>query len=48
VPAIGSLDLVYRRKLIWMLDIVSLRKSQVVFSQDDEQETVRRQMDSAD
>lgn len=41
VPAIGSLDLVFRRNLLWMLEVVSRRKGQVLFRQGDEQETVR-------
>eukprot|EP00752_Nemacystus_decipiens_P007240 g6481.t1 len=40
VPAVGSLDLVFRRKLLWMLDVVSRRKGQVLFRQGDEQETL--------
>lgn len=42
VPAIGSLDLVFRRKLLWMLELVTRRRGDFLFRQDDEQETVWR------
>ncbi|CAM9301453.1 unnamed protein product, partial [Scytosiphon promiscuus] len=40
VPAIGCLDLVFRRKLLWMLELVTRRKGDFLFRQDDEQETI--------
>ncbi|CAM9169493.1 unnamed protein product [Ectocarpus sp. 6 AP-2014] len=40
VPLIGSLDPVFRKKLLWMLDLASRQEGQILFRQGDEQETL--------
>ncbi|CAM9178272.1 unnamed protein product [Ectocarpus fasciculatus] len=40
VPVIGSLDPVFRRKLLWMLDLANRREGQILFRQGDKQQAL--------